>query len=103
MAKYSETSTRCAVAILRAWRRHNLDLLDRKLAKAARGDSDLADTCESERWELLTGIAHEFRRILVSGKVQEAMVFVPLLENLARPGSAGQRALAASASAAYLN
>jgi|SRR5579872_5097299 len=96
MTKYSETSTRCARAILKAWRSRNFDLLDQKLAKAAVVESTSEDTGECERWELLNGIAHEFRRVLASGRIQEAVVYLPLLENLARPAVVSSRRAAAA-------
>ena len=88
MPKSPDLSTRCAAAILKAWRQDDLDLLDRKLARAAVVEELLSDDSgESERRELLTGIAREVRRILACGGQQEALVYMPLLENLAHPGA----------------
>ena len=100
MAKYSETSTRCARTILKAWRRHNLVMLDQKLAKAATVESGSEDAGECERWELLTGIAGEFRQILASGHLQDALVLVTLLENLAQSAAEPARRAAAFSLAA---
>jgi hypothetical protein len=82
--KHLSNSTLSAAAILSAWRENNLEQLDRNLADASVLHAEpTTSPYESERLDLLGGIAVEMRRMMASGQIPEAAVYIPLLDHLA--------------------
>jgi hypothetical protein len=73
----------CAADILQAWHENDQDRLNRKLAAPDFEPSGNSHECE--RLELLDGIATQIRSSIASGQVQEASVYIPLLQHLAKP------------------
>jgi len=72
----------CAADILAAWHGNDPERLTQRLAASTIIDAEpLADWCECERLELLTGIAAQITHLMASG--QNAGVYLPLLMHLA--------------------
>ena len=77
----------CAADILEAWHENDHVQLGRKLAVSATPDFELwGNSHECERQELLHGIATRITRSIASGQAQDASVYIPLLQHLAKPG-----------------
>jgi hypothetical protein len=77
-------STSGAAAILSAWRETDVQPLDRSLAAAREYRcSDEAGADESERTELLNGIAERISNLVKYGHRDDADIYLPLLRHLA--------------------
>ncbi|MEO8591981.1 MAG: hypothetical protein ABI759_01555 [Candidatus Solibacter sp.] len=78
----------CAADILEAWRENDPERLNQRLAKGATPDLEAwGDPLECERRELLHGIASRIACSIASGQVQDASVYIPLLQHLAKSES----------------
>ena len=76
----------CAADILEAWRVDDREQLKQRLAGGGTSDFEKGGSSqECERLELLDGIANQIMSSMVSGNVQEASVYIPLLRHLAKP------------------
>jgi len=77
-------ATRRAAEILQAWRSAGRERLQAALASAAVMEWP-GDATESERAELLSGIAAAMRDMLASGRTEGASASLDLLRHLACP------------------
>jgi hypothetical protein len=76
-----------AASLLEALNPEGSSELDGRLESAAALDSKpVEDTAESERLELLAGIAAEIRGLIAADHMERAGVYIGLLRGLAEPG-----------------
>jgi hypothetical protein len=75
----------CASGILEAGTQHNLVRLREEIEKVASVDASRIPPEDSERLELLAGIASALRGIADNGRLEDAHVYFPLLRHLASP------------------
>jgi hypothetical protein len=86
--RHLSDSTICAAAILTAWRENDFEQLSRSIADASALEAGPATNAhECERLDLLGGIAVVMRGMMASGQIQDATVYIPLLDHLASHGA----------------
>ena len=79
-------SATCANDILAAWHGHDREQLNRNLDNGVTVDFELnGNSHESERLELLEGIAGQIRASIASDCAQDSIVYLSLLRHLAEP------------------